>query len=114
MPIHAPTSKPRSTSAVDPAGVDSDGSQGGGDYEGAMLEAANTPARRGGHVVDVATGHPTGDFYQATVAASNTGPSTQTRFIAVPSGVLILTAHPAQPPTAQAMNSSRETWQGSA
>ena len=51
--------------------------------------------------------------YQATVAASNTGPSTQTRFMAGPSGVLILTVQPAQPPTAQAMYSSSDTWQGS-
>ena len=44
--------------------------------------------------------------------ASNTGPSTQTRFIAGPAGVCTATAQPAQPPTAQAMNSSSATWQG--
>ena len=38
-----------------------------------------------------------------TVAASNTGPSTQTRFIAGPSGVWTRTVQPAQPPTPQAM-----------
>src|SRR6478736_348612 len=46
-----------------------------------------------------------------TARESNTGPSTQTRFIAGPSGVFTRTVQPAQPPTAQAMNSSRETWQ---
>jgi|GEM_PF-5077744 len=47
-----------------------------------------------------------------TVAASKTGPSTQTRFIAGPSGVSTSTVQPAQPPTPQAMYSSSETWQG--
>ena len=47
-----------------------------------------------------------------TARESNTGPSTHTRFIAGPSGVFTLTVQPAQPPTAQAMNSSRDTWQG--
>ena len=47
-----------------------------------------------------------------TVLASKTGPSTHTRFIAGPSGVSTRTAQPAQPPTAQAMYSSSETWQG--
>jgi len=47
-----------------------------------------------------------------TVAASKTGPSTQTRFIAGPSGVWTRTVQPAQPPTAHAMFSSSETWQG--
>src|SRR6185295_10628335 len=46
-----------------------------------------------------------------TALASNTGPSTHTRFIAGPSGVITFTVHPAQPPTAQAMNSSSDTWQ---
>ena len=46
-----------------------------------------------------------------TTRESNTGPSTHTRFIAGPSGVFTFTVQPAQPPTAQAMNSSRETWQ---
>jgi len=49
------------------------------------------------------------DDYQTTVDASKTGPSTQTRFMASPSGVSIFTAQPAQPPTAQAMNSSSDT-----
>lgn len=52
------------------------------------------------------------DHWIKTVLASNTGPSTHTRFIAGPSGVLTSTVQPAQPPTAQAMNSSSETWQG--
>ena len=43
-----------------------------------------------------------------TVLASNTGPSTHTRFIAEPFTVSILTVHPAQPPTAQAIYSSSE------
>ena len=43
-----------------------------------------------------------------TLAASKTGPSTQTRFIARPSGVSTITVQPAQPPTAQAMNSQRD------
>jgi len=37
-----------------------------------------------------------------TALASNTGPSTQTRFIARPASVTTGKAHPAQPPTAQA------------
>ena len=32
--------------------------------------------------------------------------------MAGPSGVLTFTVQPAQPPTAQAMNSSSDTWQG--
>ncbi len=47
-----------------------------------------------------------------TALASKTGPSTHTRFIAGPSAVSTRTAQPAQPPTAQAMYSSSETWQG--
>ncbi len=47
-----------------------------------------------------------------TAFASNTGPSTHTRFIAGPLGVVTRTAQPAQPPTAHAMNSSSETWHG--
>src|SRR5688500_11662893 len=47
-----------------------------------------------------------------TARESNTGPSTHTRFIAGPSGVATFTVQPAQPPTAQAMNSSSDTWQG--
>jgi hypothetical protein len=47
-----------------------------------------------------------------TAFASNTGPSTHTRFIASPLSVITGTAQPAQPPTAQAMNSSSDTWQG--
>jgi SAM-dependent methyltransferase len=46
---------------------------------------------------------------QSTTAASNTGPSTQTRFMAGPASVFTRTAHPAQPPTAQAMYSSSDT-----
>ncbi len=53
------------------------------------------------------------DHWIKTVLASNTGPSTQTRFIAGPVGVATSTVQPAQPPTAQAMNSSSDTWQGS-
>ena len=49
---------------------------------------------------------------QTTVDASKTGPSTQTRFIAEPTGVDTSTVQPAQPPTAQAMNSSSDTWHG--
>ena len=48
-----------------------------------------------------------------TDSASNTGPSTHTRFIAGPCLVWTSTTQPAHPPTAQAMNSSRDTWQGS-
>jgi twitching motility protein PilU len=44
-----------------------------------------------------------------TLYASNTGPSTHTRFIAGPSSVCTSTVQPAQPPTAHAMNSSSET-----
>src|ERR1700682_4866377 len=47
-----------------------------------------------------------------TASASNTGPSTQTRFIAGPAGVRTGTVQPAQPPTAQAMNSSSATCAG--
>src|SRR5262245_41115732 len=47
-----------------------------------------------------------------TAFASNTGPSTHTRFIASPWSVLTGTAHQAQAPAAQAMDSSREPWQG--
>ena len=43
--------------------------------------------------------------YENTAFESNTGPSTHTRFIAGPSGVVTFTVQPAQPPTAQAMNS---------
>src|SRR5688572_33010079 len=50
--------------------------------------------------------------YANTARESNTGPSTHTRFIAGPSGVVTFTVQPAQPPTAQAMNSSSDTWQG--
>lgn len=48
-----------------------------------------------------------------TLAASNTGPSTHTLFMAGPRAVWTSTVQPAQPPTAQAMYSSNETWQGS-
>ena len=51
------------------------------------------------------TGHASGN----TACAAKTGPSTQTRFIAGPSLVCTRTAQPAQPPTAQAMNSSSDT-----
>ena len=47
-----------------------------------------------------------------TLAASNTGPSTHTRFIARPAGVSMPTTQPAQPPTAQAMYSSSEICPG--
>src|SRR6478736_9837991 len=47
-----------------------------------------------------------------TARESNTGPSTHTRFIAGPSAVITFTVQPAQPPTAHAMNSSSDTWQG--
>jgi hypothetical protein len=43
-----------------------------------------------------------------TFSASKIGPSTHTLFITLPSGVLISTAQPAQPPTAQAMCSSSD------
>src|SRR5580698_9422266 len=49
-------------------------------------------------------------FAGKTAAPSNTGPSTHTRFMAGPSGVFTSTVQPAQPPTAQAMNSSSDTW----
>ena len=48
-----------------------------------------------------------------TLEASNTGPSTQTRFMVGPSSVCISIAQPAHPPTAQAMYSSMDIWQGS-
>ena len=47
-----------------------------------------------------------------TEAASNTGPSTHTRFMAGPSSVMVSIVHPAQPPTAQAIYSSMDIWQG--
>ena len=47
------------------------------------------------------------------LAASKTGPSTQTRCMVGPLAVCTSTAQPAQPPTAQAMYSSSEIWQGS-
>lgn len=52
-------------------------------------------------------------FYSnTTIEASNTGPSTHTRFIAGPPGRFTRTVQPAQPPTAQAMYSSSESCAG--
>ena len=48
----------------------------------------------------------------STTAASNTGPSTHTRFIAGPVGRFTRTVQPAQPPTAQAMYSSSDSCAG--
>nr|ADI20983.1 hypothetical protein [uncultured gamma proteobacterium EB080_L93H08] len=57
-----------------------------------------------------------GSFFQSDslgkmLFASNTGPSTHTLFIASPSGVCTFTVQPAQPPIAQAINSSRDSLQ---
>ena len=80
--------------------------------EEAMSHADSRPTSKP-RSTSAARQHRSVDYYQTTVAASKTGPSTQTRFIAGHPASRSSTAQPAQPPTAQAMNSSSDTWQGS-